>query len=46
MYLATGAGKKGILLSPGMGKGIADLITKGDTDLAIGAFDPQRFTNP
>ena len=46
VYLATGAGKKGILLSPGIGKGIADLITKGDTELAISAFDPQRFTKP
>ena len=28
-YLATGAGKKGILISPGMGKAVADLITTG-----------------
>ena len=46
VYLATGAGKKGILLSPGMGKGIADLVTTGDTQLPIGSFAPQRFCYP
>ena len=46
VYLATGAGKKGILLSPGMGKCIADLITVGDTHLPIGSFGPQRFSYP
>ena len=30
VYLTTGAGKKGVLLSPGMGKATADLITPGD----------------
>ena len=44
VYLATGAGKKGILLSPGIGKAIADLMTQGETTLSIGAFDPARFT--
>ena len=42
-YLATGAGKKGILLSPGIGKGIADLIVNGRTDLSIAGFEPDRF---
>ena len=46
VYLATGAGKKGILLSPGMGKGIAELVTRGDTYLSIGSFAPQRFCYP
>lgn len=46
VYLATGAGKKGILLSPGIGKSIADLITKGNTDLPISSFGPQRFSDP
>ena len=46
VYLATGAGKKGILLSPGMGKAIADLITKGDTPLPIGPMAPQRYVQP
>ena len=43
-YLATGAGKKGILISPGMGKAVADLITTGATDLPIDGFNADRFT--
>ncbi len=43
-YLATGAGKKGILLSTGMGKAVADLISSGATDLPIEGFQADRFT--
>ena len=43
-YLATGAGKKGILLSPGIGKSIADLITDGQTDLPVSGFGLDRFS--
>ena len=43
VYLATGAGKKGILIAPGIGKAIADLITEGSTALPIGPFSPARF---
>ncbi len=43
VYLATGAGKKGILLSPGIGKSVADLMTQGETRLSIGPFSPDRF---
>ena len=43
VYLATGAGKKGILISPGIGKAIADLITEGETRLSIGPLAPGRF---
>ncbi len=42
-YLATGAGKKGILIAPGIGKAVADLVTDGKTDLPIAPFAPQRF---
>ena len=42
-YLATGAGKKGILLAPAIGKTIADLITDGKTDLPVSGFVPDRF---
>ncbi len=46
-YLATGAGKKGILISPGMGKAVADLITTGSTDIPIDGFGVERFAeNP
>ena len=44
VYLATGAGKKGVLLSPGMGKATADLISQGSTTLPVAACDPRRFS--
>ena len=43
IYLATAAGKKGILIGPAMGRAIADLITQGKTDLPIGPFSLTRF---
>ena len=42
-YLATGAGKKGILLAPAIGKAVADIITSGDTDIPLDGFDVERF---
>ena len=44
VYLTTGAGKKGVLLSPAMGKATADLITRGMTELSIGECAPERFS--
>jgi glycine/D-amino acid oxidase-like deaminating enzyme len=43
VYLATGGEKKGILLSPGIGKAIAELIVAGSTPLDITPCTPQRF---
>jgi glycine oxidase len=43
VYLATGAGKKGILLSTGMGKATADLMTAGATDVPLAGCEPGRF---
>ena len=43
IYFTTGAGKKGILLSPGMGKATADLITQGGTSISIKPCSPDRF---
>ena len=43
VYLATGAGKKGVLLSSAMGQATADLIVRGSTELSIGPGDPARF---
>ena len=43
VYLATGAGRKGILLSPAIGKSVADLIVDGATDLSIDPCTPERF---
>ena len=43
VFLATGAGKKGVLLSPGMGKAVADLLCQGETRLPVSGFGPDRF---
>ena len=45
-WLATGAGKKGILLAPGIGKSVADLISRDETSLPIWNFVPERFAAP
>ena len=45
-WLATGAGKKGILLAPAFGKAVADLITMSETDLSISGYSPGRFAAP
>ena len=42
-YLATGAGKKGILLAPAIGKATADIITSGKTNIPLDGFAPERF---
>lgn len=43
VYLATGGGKKGILLSTGMGRAIADLIANDSSSLPIAPCWPERF---
>ena len=43
VYLATGAGRKGILLGAGMAKATADLVMRGRTPLPIAPFSPARF---
>ena len=42
-YLATGAGKKGILLSTGIGKAVSDMVVHGRTDIPVDGFEPSRF---
>ncbi len=43
-YVATGHGRKGILLSTASGKAMADLIVEGRTDCVdLAPFDPARF---
>jgi D-amino-acid dehydrogenase len=44
VYLATGGAHKGILLSPTIGRAIADLMTASTTTLAIAPCAPERFT--
>ncbi|PKB84366.1 MAG: hypothetical protein BZY88_00050 [SAR202 cluster bacterium Io17-Chloro-G9] len=46
VVLATGAGKKGILLAPGMGKAAADIVATGSTKLPVAEFSPGRFSQP
>ncbi len=43
VYLATGAGRKGIVLSPSMGRAAADLVLEGRSRLPVDAFSPARF---
>ncbi len=43
VFLATGAGRKGILLGPAMAQATADLLIAGRTDLPVGDFSPGRF---
>lgn len=43
VYLADGAGRKGMLLGAGMGRAIADLVQAGTTTASIAACRPDRF---
>jgi glycine/D-amino acid oxidase-like deaminating enzyme len=43
VYMATGAGRSGIILGPAMGRITADLVATGATDIPIETFDPGRF---
>ena len=42
VIIATGGGRKGIHLSPVMGKIVADLVVKGNTSYDISSIDPCR----
>jgi glycine oxidase len=41
--VATGAGRKGILLSAGLGLAVAELLVRDETALPIGPCSPTRF---
>ncbi|MDI3270326.1 MAG: FAD-dependent oxidoreductase [Bacillota bacterium] len=43
VFVAAGHGMLGITLSAPTGKAVADLMVKGETDLAVAPFDPGRF---
>ena len=43
IYVVSGAGKKGILLGPAMGRAISDVVISGRTDLPVSDFTPDRF---
>lgn len=42
-YIAAGGQKKGILLGPAMGQGIADLIAAGKTNICLDGCEAGRF---
>ena len=42
-FICAGGQKKGILLGPAMGKGIAELIASGSTEISLDGCDPGRF---
>ena len=43
VFLNTGAGKKGILFGPAMGRATADLITRGESSIDVSKFCADRF---
>ena len=43
VYISAGGQKKGILLGPAMGKGVAELIASGQSDISLKGCDPGRF---
>ena len=44
VYLATGTGRSGLLLAPGIGRAVADLIVNGATDWNLSPYSPDRFS--
>ncbi len=43
LFVATGGGKKGILLGPAMGLAAADIIVRGRTEAPVAGLGPERF---
>ena len=43
VFIASGAGHKGILVAPSMATAAADLVTDGRTDMPIDGFGAERF---
>ncbi len=43
VYICAGGQKKGILLGPAMGKGIAEIVASGNTRISLEGCDPGRF---
>ena len=43
VYICAGGQKKGILLGPAMGKGIAEIMASGSTEISLQGCDPGRF---
>ncbi len=45
VYIATGAGHKGILVAPSMARAVAELMIDGHTDMPVDGFGPERFSS-
>jgi glycine oxidase len=45
VYMSTGAGRKGIILSPSMGLATAELVSKGRSRFDLDLFSPARFAS-
>lgn len=43
-YIATGGGRHGIMMGPGMAKAAADLIVRGEAGFDIARYAPARFS--
>jgi glycine oxidase len=43
LFVAAGHFRKGIMLAPGTGKAVADLILRGESDIPLEACSPSRF---
>ena len=43
-YVATGGGRQGIMMGPGMGKATADLIVEGVAGIDLSPYEPGRFS--
>ena len=43
-YIATGGGRQGIMMGPGISKLLADLIAFGTHEIGIAEVSPNRFT--
>jgi glycine/D-amino acid oxidase-like deaminating enzyme len=44
LYITTGGGRQGIMMRPGMGRTIADLIADGTTDVKMTPYNSGRCT--
>ena len=45
LYVATGAGRKGIMYGPYMGLAVADMMLGRASSVDLSAFDPERFAD-
>ena len=44
LFVATGAGRKGVSMGPGMGMAVTDIVMGGSTDVPVQDLSPSRFS--